>query len=63
MANLREYKVWIKGQHISTAALVLAYGVDNAKIKFANQVGKKSYEVDAMWTRRDVPKLGYSASR
>lgn len=61
--RLRQYKVWVKGSRISTESIVLARGIDNAKIKYASQLGKKSYEIEAVWTRCEVPTLGYNATR
>lgn len=62
--KLRRYKVWVSGSKASTETKVLARSVDCARIKFASSIGKKSYEVDAVWDREyKVPTLGYCASK
>lgn len=62
--QLRQYKVYVIGNRASTETTVLAKGRDNARLKFASRIGKKSFEVEAIWDRNvKVPTLGYCASR
>lgn len=62
--QLRRYNVYVTGRRISTETKILARGVQEARMKFANQCGLKSFQVDAVWDREyKVPTLRYAASR
>ncbi len=51
MSKKRVYRVWIIGKRISTQQIVVSTTAANARAEYANQMGLKTYLVDAVWMR------------